>query len=361
MLHTMRNIAISGNSLVASSINTLRERLPPTWEVSVRKLEPGNSEYTPDAILEVKATDGSYGTIAVEAKTRLNAAAAVAMVGVLSEYRQRQNVNAVLLVSGFLTPTTRSRLRDRDISYLDMTGNLWLLVNKPAIFIESEGAERDPSPVARQIRSLKGGAAARIVRALCDWRPPLGVRQLAQLSETNAGYVTRILQLLEREDVISRETGGAVADIRWKNLIHRWAQDYSVVGSNRAVFCLAPRGVDKLVSELRQTKATFALTGSRAVPREAVVAPSRMLSCYVETAEASIEQFGLRNADAGANVILLEPFDQVIWERTRIEDGLTYVGYSQCAVDLLTSTGREPGEGEALMDWMEENESAWRA
>src|SRR5437016_6365542 len=48
----------------------------------------------------------------------------------------------------------------------------------------------------------------------------------------------------------------------------------------------------------------------------------------------------------GANVLLLEPFDEVVWERTRDEAGLIRVAVSQCAVDLLTGTGREPAEAE---------------
>lgn len=33
---------------------------------------------------------------------------------------------------------------------------------------------------------------------------------------------------------------------------------------------------------------------------------------------------------------------------------------SQVAVDLLTGPGRNPGEGVALLDWMEAHESQWR-
>lgn len=33
---------------------------------------------------------------------------------------------------------------------------------------------------------------------------------------------------------------------------------------------------------------------------------------------------------------------------------------SQVAVDLLTGPGRNPAEGQALLDWMEINERAWR-
>ena len=84
------------------------------------------------------------------------------------------------------------------------------------------------------------------------------------------------------------------------------------------------------------------------------------LSCYVEDPERTAAELGLRTVEGGANVILLEPFDSVIWERTRSESDLTCVAISQCAVDLLTGTGREPSEAEALLSWMSRNEHAWR-
>ncbi|NNN22532.1 MAG: hypothetical protein HKL80_11100 [Acidimicrobiales bacterium] len=66
-------------------------------------------------------------------------------------------------------------------------------------------------------------------------------------------------------------------------------------------------------------------------------------------------------ADRGANVVLLNPFDRVVYERTTIENtNIRYVAPSQAAVDCLTGNGRMPSEGTALIDWMVENESAWR-
>lgn len=48
-------------------------------------------------------------------------------------------------------------------------------------------------------------------------------------------------------------------------------------------------------------------------------------------------------------------------ERTSVKKGITIAALSQIAVDLMTSPGRGPNEAEALMQWMLENEDAWRA
>jgi hypothetical protein len=69
----------------------------------------------------------------------------------------------------------------------------------------------------------------------------------------------------------------------------------------------------------------------------------------------------LRPAEAGANVALLTPLDDVVFERTSTRNGVTIAAISQVAADQLTSPGRGPNEAEALMHWMQENEDTWRA
>ena len=91
------------------------------------------------------------------------------------------------------------------------------------------------------------------------------------------------------------------------------------------------------------------------------IAPAGAAALYVDDADEAADRLGLRGADAGANVVLLEPFDPVVFDRTATRDGLCCVAPSQLAVDLLTGPGREPPQGEELLRWMQDNEDAWRA
>jgi hypothetical protein len=65
-------------------------------------------------------------------------------------------------------------------------------------------------------------------------------------------------------------------------------------------------------------------------------------------------------ADAGANIAIVTRFDDVMFECMFMKGGLTVAALSQVAADLLTSPGRRPNEAEAFMQWMQENEVAWR-
>lgn len=90
------------------------------------------------------------------------------------------------------------------------------------------------------------------------------------------------------------------------------------------------------------------------------MAPARLAVLFVDDAETAARRLELRPVEAGVNVILAEPFDPVVYEQCREQEGIACVALSQNAADLLTSPSRGPNEAEELMDWMEKNEDAWR-
>jgi hypothetical protein len=103
------------------------------------------------------------------------------------------------------------------------------------------------------------------------------------------------------------------------------------------------------------------VTGSTAAAQWAPYAPARAALVYVDDAGQAADEWGLRPADKGANVILAEPKYDVVFSATSIDNqGNVIVAPAQAAVDLLTGPGRNPSEGEELISWMELNEPVWR-
>jgi hypothetical protein len=266
-----------------------------------------------------------------------------------------------VLVAPFLSSRTRDRLEERGVGYIDLTGNVRVALDRPALFIHTRGAERDPRREERPARTLKGAKAGRIVRALCDFVPPVGVRELAERARTDPGYVSRVFTLLETEALIRREVRGPVTDVDWQGLIRRWTEDYSLFGSNRTGSYLEPRGLNSLLPKLRNSDFRYAVTGSLGSASVAPVAPARLAVLFVDDMDDIAERLVLRPAEVGANVILAEPFDSVVYERNREQEQIAYVAPSQNAADLLTSPGRDPNEADELMEWMARNEGAWRS
>lgn len=359
-------------------LNLLRDRLPPGWTVTPKPLRPKKYP-VPDFIIELSGPGNERTTLLVEMKSRLEPKDVGSLAEQLQSYVRDFGGEAVALVnSGFLGLSTRERLKKAGIPYADATGNVRIVSSRPALFIETQGAARSPYREPRQARTLKGAKAGRIVRALCDARPPFAVRKLAASAGVDPGYVSRLLAFLDNEELIRRERipairprpwlgetrkerCGPVIEVRWRQLIERWARDYTFLESNRAFPYLEPRGLSGLASRLAAVGEQVAVTGSAAAAEVAPVAPTRLLEAYVASPEKVAEKLGLRPAESGANVLLIRPYDPIVFERTAERKGILYVSLVQAAVDLLTGPGRSPAEGKALLDWMEKNESAWRS
>ncbi|MBI1787059.1 MAG: hypothetical protein HYR60_05830 [Acidobacteria bacterium] len=261
----------------------------------------------------------------------------------------------------FLSPKVQERLRTLGFEYADLTGNIRLRLSKPGLYVETYGAGTNPEPTVRDRRSLKGAKAGRLVRALCDFRPPLGLRELAKRAVVDAGYASRIVDLLDREALVARKPRGQINGIDWLGLLRRWSQEYSPFQRGRPRWYLAARGLAQLADKLRTLSARYAVSGSWAATQFAPVAPPRLFLCYADDIANVAQALDLRPAEAGSNVALVTPFDPVVYERTSQQKGTTVAAPSQIAADLLTSPGRGPNEAEALMEWMRENEHAWRA
>ncbi len=166
--------------------------------------------------------------------------------------------------------------------------------------------------------------------------------------------------MLDREAIVTRARG-AVSTVDWQGAIRRWAENYDQTDSHTPTTVLEPRGLPALDKKLRATELAYAATGALAVQRFDPIAPARLAAIYVTDAIQAIDRLDLRETDAGANAVLLEPLDPVVFDRTVERDGLRLVAPSQLAVDLLTGPGREPSQGEQMLKWMEKNEHVWRS
>jgi hypothetical protein len=307
-------------------------------------------------VWNIQAPDGSVASFAVEVKRALLGCQLAEVLSQLATFE-----GLPLVAAAYFSPTLRASLVDQGVSYADTTGNLRIVADRPGLFIERQGARRDPWPSDETLRSLRGRAAGRAVRALVDFRPPYGVRDLAKRAVVPLGSLSRALELLDREGLVTRDDRGSVINIDWEGTIRRWSQDYEFARSNQTGSYLEPRGVGAVAAKLSTARGSHAATGAFAAQRFAPIAPARQAALYVEDSALMAERLGLRPADTGANVILAEPFDPVVFERSTAREGLQVVAASQLAVDLLTGTGREPSEGEELLAWMCANEDAWRA
>lgn len=354
--------------LVDGAVAWLREHIPTNWEVArANRTIAGPNLSEPqtlgEAVIELRSANSTYATFAVEARRSFSPRDVERLLPGLTRLLRTLAGNVpVLVVAPWLSARTQELLRREGINYIDITGNARVQLDNPAVYISATGETRNPDPAERGRARVRGPKAARLVRLLIDVRPPYGVREIASATDLAPGYVSRLLDALDREALVGRSRKGEVESVDVPGLVKRWAESYDVLKSNEAQKFIAPNGASKALQILSEeaSPTQLAITGSFAAVRIAPVAAPALLLAYCEDPAPIVDRLGLLPADAGGNVILLRPFDRVVWERTSTDGGLTYVAPSQTAVDCLTGTGRMPSEGEAVLAWMVENESEWR-
>ncbi|NHU84459.1 hypothetical protein GWK18_02395 [Kocuria sp. JC486] len=344
--------------IVAASV---RERLPRNWK-TVEALEPDRGTARPDLEITVEAPDGRTARLVVEIKQVLERRD-VGRVTDQSRSMTTSHTDVPVVAARYLTPSVREALAEQGLSYVDATGNIRVVIDAPAVFISESGEDRDPWRKGRPRGTLKGEPAARVTRALLDYRRDWSVRELVAASGSSTGAAYRVLDYLEREGlVVKKLTRYRVTD--WERLLRAWSADAAFQTTTRTMAFIEPRGVESFLRNLAEDS-TFpvAVTGSMAAREWATYAPAKAAYVYVSSIQEASEQWGLRPNAAAPNVILLEPKtvgDVPFVNTVRAEAGYPVAAPPHVAADLLNGPGREPAEGDYLIEWMKANEERWR-
>lgn len=277
---------------------------------------------------------------------------------------------APMIVARYISKSAQEWLRTNQISYADATGNFMLTSPLTSTFVISDsGAKSDPwRGPGRPRNTLKGDSAAQVVRAVLESNPPFSIPQMMSLAETSSGVTYRVVDYLERENLLSTEkiktngkTKRIVTNVDWRKILFAWSKDYSYQRDNSVQNYIEPRGIDEVLRKLKKIDSEeYVISGSVAANRLAPYAVSKQINLYARYPADLAKALELRPVQTGANVQIASTKLDVVFTRTTKSNGLNYASPSQIAVDLLSGSGRNPVEGEALMDWMDDNKEGWQ-
>ena len=342
---------------------TVRDRTPTNWTVT-ESLESARGNRRPDVEINVQGPDGSRVTLVVEVKQSIERRDVPSVAAQARAMSRSAGEEAVPVVAArYLSPSVREALTEEGLSYMDATGNVRIVSDAPAMFIVDRGEDRDPWRKGRPRGTLKGEPAARVTRALLDFDREWRVRELITTSGASNGATYRVLDYLQREDLVTKNDDRYVVT-DWERLLRQWSRDAPFPGDSHTARFIEPRGIETFLAKVAEDASTpFAVTGSVAAGEWATYAPAKAVYVYVTSIESAAETWGLRPNDAAPNVILveLESTDAVQFVNTvPARAGYRLAAPAQVASDLLNGPGREPAEGEFLILWMTDNEKTWR-
>jgi hypothetical protein len=347
------------SELLDAAIDILSRRLPSGW--GVERTSVGDDPEPRDLVIKSPRTSTQA---VVLAETRRDVSVRDVQVltgGPWKRWRRQTGDQPILLIAPYIGPRVREVLTEENVSYVDLTGNVHVSLDYPGVFIETEGAQRDPSKTTSR-RGLRGAKVGAVVRVLADATPPYTGAEIARAANVNEGYVSRILVTLSDEGLIDRETFGPVTFVNWPSILRRRAQAIDLFRPTGAYRYVARQGARNVLKDLAglQSDPPPTITGSFAASRLAPVAAPALLVVYTLTPRNLAEELDLLPAEAGADTVLVRPDNDVVFARSYRDEGVSWAAPSQVAIDCLAGGGRMPVEGEALIEWMAANESQWR-
>lgn len=349
MLRVTRNMSFSANILVRH----LQGFLPGDWRVDFKA---GNGRKSaPDGYITLHSPGDRDIHLNVVWKEHFEPRHIDSVVATLSN---GENAGyGMLLAAPVLSARACEVLDECDVSYLDLAGNAHIDISDPLILIDRKAEKASVVRGVERRRTLRGGITGRLIRYLCDHKPPYGIRDIAMDTNVNAGSVSRLIEFLAREAYVQRSGRQPIVAVSWEKLLMRWSKDLAV--DREAAVFLEPRGIAATIEKLDRL-GTHAITGQFAAARLAPIAPSVALDIYVRDIDGAREQLGLRPSESIGNVRLIAAFDEVVFERTIERDGQVLVSPSQIAADLPTLPHRSVDEYEGLINWMKRHEDDWR-
>ncbi len=331
----------------AATVESLDSLVPPGWQVEIaRRSDDGG-------VVRVDSPDGVSGELRVIVCRDLTPREVVALP---------EPEEATIVAAEWLSPRSRELLADIGYGYVDLTGNVGVVVSRPGIVCRTDGAQRDPSPKPVPRLNIRGPRAWALLRTLAEVQPPYGVSDLANAIDSDPGYVSRLLAALADELLISRVARGPVEHVEWEAMLRQITSSYSLLEANDTTNWVASGGAEQFVEDLASTNAkTWAVTGSFAASRLVSVAAPEIAVVYADDPERIATLARLSQVRNGGNVVIARPYDQIVFERTWTRDNVVYASPAQIAVDCLTGPGRMPTQGEALLEWMRRKAPRWQA
>jgi len=255
-----------------------------------------------------------------------------------------------ILAAPFLSPSRQSLLRERGVPFFDLAGNAW--ITDASTLIDRRGF---PNPFLEQRRSRNpfSDKASLVLRSLISSGPGRGVRGIAEEVDLSPGYVSKVVQELERRGYVARQEDG-LALRHGQELLQDWVSAYrkrSVETRSYFVSATSAKAVmDAMERSLQHARDGYALTLQAGASLMVPYADFDTVDVYVRTLEAAgalARDLGAREVQRGANLRISLPYYRVSAFFDRQEAaGLWAVSDLQLYLDLYDYPlrGREQAE-----------------
>ena len=272
-------------------------------------------------------------------------------VNQLLRYQSRFPETYCVFSAPYITEAAGKIATDDGVGYVDLAGNCRLCFDN--VYIRRSDW---PNPAAerRELRSLYSPKAERILRVLLsEPRRTRKIEPLAAEAQVSLGLASKVKRLLEDREWLIREADGFRLT-QPDNLLADWARNYkysrNVVQDFYSLDSI-PQMESKLAQVCEDAGCDYALTGFSAGARMAPMGRYQRATAYVSgRIDEVARRMGLKRVTSGANISLIEPYDEGVFLGVQCVDGIRIVSAIQAYLDLLNFHGRGEEAAEAILD-----------
>ncbi len=341
-------------ALLQQAKDALRDCLSEVPSLATLKVKGAatDSEGTPDLVLTVSRGGKEYRLVAEvkgQGEPRLARESALFILHHIRTHASLSRAYGVF-IAPYVSPRSAAVCRELGIGYLDFAGNCRLEFDN--VYIERSG-HRSPPLEQRRLRSLYFPKATRVLRVLLlDPKRKWRLEPLAEEARVSLAHAFKVAKVLQDREWATRENGGFVlADP--DSLLQDWSENYSFrKNSPQDYYSLkAPaEAAAEVAGYCTLNHLRYAYTGFSGAAVGAPMVRYKVAMGYVDGRFDEVATaLDLKEVDSGANVILLDPYDEGAFYGAEERDGLNVVSPVQLYLDLKGYRGRGEEAAEEVL------------
>jgi hypothetical protein len=254
-----------------------------------------------------------------------------------------------IVASSFLSEKSREICKQLNVGYIDLLGNIY--INLPYLHIDKQSKETITIEKKKQ-KQLFSPIATRIIRTLLlepdnEWT----IKSLSEKTQVSLGYTHRVVERLTDDLFIERNKNYKLTLKDKSRLLDTWRELYKFENNTIRSFYTFEKNKDTLFKKIEELansiESQYAFTLHSGASFVAPFVRFTDFHMYVESnLDQWIKKLDLRPVESGANIYLIEPYDEGVFQGLQTINGKKIVSNIQLYLDLYNypKRGREQAD-----------------
>lgn len=254
-----------------------------------------------------------------------------------------------IFIAPFISIASAAICKEAGIGYIDLSGNCSITFRN--VFINRENMENQ-YPLRTNLSSIYSPKSERILRVLLAY--PYKVWKaidLAEEAQVSLGMITHVGKKLIEEEWLKKTSKG-ISLTNPDELMADWINNYTIK-RNILYSYYSLNSLQETEMEIAKAcddkNIPYALTGFSASNRYAPLVRGQRAMIYVgRSIEAIADHVSLKLVESGANIVLIQPYDDGVYWNAKLIDNIKITDPIQVYLDLK----KYPGRGEEAADFL---------